>query len=56
MGTIAERGVMECVLGWGGGVSVSSKPPEGRGHHWDAGTKELAGVCPFFLSFFPWLF
>lgn len=32
--------------------SESSRPPEGREHRWDAGTKELAGVC-LFLSFFP---
>lgn len=30
MGTIAERGVMECVLGWGGGCQcLPNHPKEG---------------------------
>lgn len=36
------------------GGSVSSRPPEGSEHRWDAGTKGIAEVCLFFfLSFFP---
>jgi len=52
MGTIAEGGGRGCEASGRGG-SVSSRPPEGRGHCRDAGTKELAGVCLFFFHYIP---
>lgn len=52
MGMIAEKGGCGVCIGGGEGGSVSSRPPEGSEHRWDAGTKELAGVC-LLLSFFP---
>lgn len=62
MGTIAEGGGDCEVCRRSGGGSVSSRPPEGREHCWDVGTKELPEVSfpfclfPLVLTFPPSLY
>lgn len=63
MGTIAEGGVGgDCEVCRRRGGSVSSRPPEGREHCWDVGTKELPEVSfpfclfPLVLTFPPSLY